>query len=56
MTTTPLEGDFEDVIYYIIHQEENEYNNNDEETSSKEDGDISVNKIYNDIFLNYIIN
>lgn len=57
-TRTSLEEDFEDVIYYIIQeiqQEQNEHNN-DEETLSSEDENILVNKIYNDIFTNYIIN
>lgn len=57
-TRTPFEEDFEDIVYYIIQeiqQEENEHNN-DEETLSIEDENILVNKIYNGIFTNYIIN
>jgi len=57
-TRTPLEEDFEDIVYYIIQeiqQEQNEHNN-DEETLSLEDENILVNKIYNGIFTNYIIN
>lgn len=57
-TRTSLEEDFEDIVYYIIQeiqQEQNEHNN-DEETLSLEDENILVNKIYNGIFTNYIIN
>jgi len=57
-TRTPLEEDFEDIVYYIIQeiqQEQNEHNN-DEEKLSLEDENILVNKIYNGIFTNYIIN
>ena len=59
MTTNTLEEYFEDVVYYII-QEIQQQDDNDEEIEQEiyafRDDNILVNKIYNGIFMNYIIN
>ena len=59
MTINTLEEYLEDVVYYMI-QEIQQQDDNDEEIEQEiyafRDDNILVNKIYNGIFMNYIIN